>query len=176
MRRRLPAPAPTMQDAGRHAVSEVWSKSRIQSTSTEVGEVMSLWRSGTTVACVGPQTARGDWPAGLGLLELGNLPLSRIATCFLGSAMPPGADSGDRSCSSTRADSSRFFAIVFWASVSSGVRGGPSNKLKGTSKLSEDQQAEALRRLAAGESCRAIARTFHVRHSTISRLASRRRA
>ena len=42
---------------------------------------------------------------------------------------------------------------------------------KGTSKLSDQQQAEALRRLAAGESCRAIARTFHVRHSTISRLA-----
>ena len=33
---------------------------------------------------------------------------------------------------------------------------------KGTSKLSDHQQAEALRRLAAGESCRAIARTFHV--------------
>ena len=47
---------------------------------------------------------------------------------------------------------------------------------KGTSKLSDHQQAEALRRLAAGESCRAIARTFHVRHSTISRLASSRRA
>jgi hypothetical protein len=30
----------------------------------------------------------------------------------------------------------------------------------GTSKLSDHQQAEALRRLAAGESCRAIARTF----------------
>lgn len=47
---------------------------------------------------------------------------------------------------------------------------------KGTSKLSDHQQAEALKRLAAGESCRAIARTFHVRHSTISRLASSRRA
>ena len=47
---------------------------------------------------------------------------------------------------------------------------------KGTSKLSEHQQAEALRRLAAGESCRAIARTFHVHPSTISRLASSRRA
>ena len=47
---------------------------------------------------------------------------------------------------------------------------------KGTPKLSEHQQAEALKRLAAGESCRAIARTFHVRHSTISRLASSRRA
>ena len=47
---------------------------------------------------------------------------------------------------------------------------------KGTSKLDEQQQTEALKRLAAGESCRAIARTFHVRHSTISRLASSRRA
>ena len=47
---------------------------------------------------------------------------------------------------------------------------------KGTSKLSDHQQAEALKCLAAGESCcRAIARTFHVRHSTISRLASSRR-
>ena len=42
---------------------------------------------------------------------------------------------------------------------------------KGTSKLSEHQQAEALRHLAAGESCRAIARTFSVHPSTISRLA-----
>ena len=41
---------------------------------------------------------------------------------------------------------------------------------KGTSKLSDHQQAEALKHLAAGESCRAIARTFQVRHSTISRL------
>jgi lambda repressor-like predicted transcriptional regulator len=42
---------------------------------------------------------------------------------------------------------------------------------KGTSKLSSYQRAEALRRLTAGESCRAIARTFEVHHSTISRLA-----
>ncbi|MFZ0850256.1 MAG: helix-turn-helix domain-containing protein [Hyphomicrobiaceae bacterium] len=42
---------------------------------------------------------------------------------------------------------------------------------KGRSKLSDHQQAEALRRLAAGESCRAIARTFHVHPGTISRLA-----
>ena len=42
---------------------------------------------------------------------------------------------------------------------------------KGSSKLSDRQQAEALRRLAAGESCRAIARTFHVNPATISRLA-----
>ena len=40
-----------------------------------------------------------------------------------------------------------------------------------TLKLSDHQQAKALRRLAAGESCRAIARTFHVHPSTISRLA-----
>ena len=42
---------------------------------------------------------------------------------------------------------------------------------KGTSKLSDHQQAEARRRLAAGESCHAIARTFHVHPATISRLA-----
>ena len=42
---------------------------------------------------------------------------------------------------------------------------------KGSSKLSDRQQAEALRRLTAGESCRAIARTFHVNPATISRLA-----
>ena len=42
-----------------------------------------------------------------------------------------------------------------------------------TLKLSEHQQAEALRRLAAGESYRAIAKTFGVRHATISRLRSR---
>ena len=40
-----------------------------------------------------------------------------------------------------------------------------------THKLSKHQQAEARRRLDAGESCRAIARTFHVHPSTISRLA-----
>ena len=42
---------------------------------------------------------------------------------------------------------------------------------KGSSKLSDRQQAEALRRLAAGESYRAIARAFHVHPATISRLA-----
>ena len=42
---------------------------------------------------------------------------------------------------------------------------------KGTSKLSDHQQAEARRRLATGESCRAIARTFNVHPATISRLA-----
>ena len=38
-------------------------------------------------------------------------------------------------------------------------------------KAQRSSAAEALRRLAAGESCRAIARTFHVHPSTISRLA-----
>jgi hypothetical protein len=38
------------------------------------------------------------------------------------------AHPGDRSRSSTRASSPRFFASVFWASVSSGLR-GPSNNL-----------------------------------------------
>ena len=42
-----------------------------------------------------------------------------------------------------------------------------------TLKLSKHQQAEALRRLAAGESCRAIARTFHVHHATISAIGLR---
>jgi len=37
-------------------------------------------------------------------------------------------------------------------------------------KLSEHQQSEALRRLAAGETCRQVARTFGVHHATISRL------
>jgi DNA invertase Pin-like site-specific DNA recombinase len=39
-------------------------------------------------------------------------------------------------------------------------------------KLSEHQQAEALRRMAAGESCRAIAKTFGVHHATVARLAA----
>ena len=37
-------------------------------------------------------------------------------------------------------------------------------------KLSEHQQAEALRRLGAGESCRQIGRSFNVHHATVSRL------
>jgi DNA invertase Pin-like site-specific DNA recombinase len=37
-------------------------------------------------------------------------------------------------------------------------------------KLSEHQQAEALKRLSAGESCRQIAKTFGVHHATVSRL------
>jgi DNA invertase Pin-like site-specific DNA recombinase len=39
-------------------------------------------------------------------------------------------------------------------------------------KLSEHQQAEALRRMAAGESCGAIAKTFGVHHATVARLAA----
>ena len=38
-------------------------------------------------------------------------------------------------------------------------------------KLDDYQQAEALKRLAAGESCRAVARSYRVHHATISRLA-----
>ena len=38
-------------------------------------------------------------------------------------------------------------------------------------KLTDHQQAEALKRLAAGETFRAVARSMAVHHSTISRLA-----
>jgi DNA invertase Pin-like site-specific DNA recombinase len=38
-------------------------------------------------------------------------------------------------------------------------------------KLTDNQRAEAIKRMADGESCRAIARTFHVHHATISKLA-----
>lgn len=38
-------------------------------------------------------------------------------------------------------------------------------------KLSQHQQAEALKRFRDGESCRQIAKTFGVHHATISRLA-----
>ncbi len=38
-------------------------------------------------------------------------------------------------------------------------------------KLTEHQQAEALKRLDASDSCRAIARAIAVHHATISRLA-----
>ena len=38
-------------------------------------------------------------------------------------------------------------------------------------KLTEHQQEEAIKRLAAGESCRAIGRTMGVHHATIARLA-----
>jgi DNA invertase Pin-like site-specific DNA recombinase len=37
-------------------------------------------------------------------------------------------------------------------------------------KLDPYQQAEALKRLAAGESCRAVARSYRVHHATVSRL------
>jgi DNA invertase Pin-like site-specific DNA recombinase len=37
-------------------------------------------------------------------------------------------------------------------------------------KLDDDQQAEALKRLAAGESCRAVAKSYRVHHATVSRL------
>ena len=39
-------------------------------------------------------------------------------------------------------------------------------------KLSEHQHAEALKRLAAGESCRQIGKTLGVHHATVSRLQS----
>ena len=38
-------------------------------------------------------------------------------------------------------------------------------------KLTQHQQAEAKQRLAKGETCRGIARSFNVHHATISRLA-----
>src|SRR5262245_15490528 len=44
-------------------------------------------------------------------------------------------------------------------------------KLGRKQKLTDHQQDEALKRLAAGESCRQIARTMAVHHSTIARLA-----
>src|SRR5262245_14374620 len=46
-----------------------------------------------------------------------------------------------------------------------------SANLGRTPKLSDRHQAEALKRLAAGESYRAIARSFDVHHGTIARLA-----
>jgi len=39
-------------------------------------------------------------------------------------------------------------------------------------KLSDHQQHEILQRLANGETCRAIAKSYRVHHSTVSRLAS----
>src|SRR5262245_5568706 len=39
-------------------------------------------------------------------------------------------------------------------------------------KLSDYQQAEAIKRLAAGETCRAIGKSMGVHHSTISKLAN----
>ena len=54
--------------------------------------------------------------------------------------------------------------------------GRTAAKAKGTRfgrkpKLTAHQQAEALKRLAAGESCRSIARTMAVHHATVARLA-----
>jgi len=39
-------------------------------------------------------------------------------------------------------------------------------------KLSDYQQAEAIKRLAAGETCRAIGKSMGVHHATISKLAN----
>src|SRR5262249_54121214 len=44
-------------------------------------------------------------------------------------------------------------------------------KLGRNPKLDEHQQKEAIKRLKAGESCRAIAKTYRVHHATIARLA-----
>jgi DNA invertase Pin-like site-specific DNA recombinase len=54
--------------------------------------------------------------------------------------------------------------------------GRKAAKAKGTRfgrkpKLTDHQQAEALKRLAVGESCRSIAKTMAVHHATIARLA-----
>ena len=49
--------------------------------------------------------------------------------------------------------------------ITKGVRFGPKPK------LTRHQQAEALKRLAAGESCRSIAKTMAVHHATVARLA-----
>jgi DNA invertase Pin-like site-specific DNA recombinase len=43
-------------------------------------------------------------------------------------------------------------------------------KLGRTPKLDDHQQKEAIKRLRAGESCRAIAKTYRVHHATIARL------
>ena len=48
--------------------------------------------------------------------------------------------------------------------IAKGVRFGPKPK------LTDHQQGEALKRLAAGDSCRAIAKTMGVHHATIARL------
>ena len=39
-------------------------------------------------------------------------------------------------------------------------------------KLDDHHHREAIKRLKAGESCRAIAKTFRVHHATISRLGA----
>jgi DNA invertase Pin-like site-specific DNA recombinase len=48
--------------------------------------------------------------------------------------------------------------------IGQGVKFGPKPK------LTNYQRAEALNRLAAGESCRAIAKIMAVHHATIARL------
>ena len=50
--------------------------------------------------------------------------------------------------------------------IAKGVRFGPKPK------LTDHQQGEALKRLAAGESYRAIARSYRVHHATIGRLSA----
>ena len=45
-------------------------------------------------------------------------------------------------------------------------------RFKRKPKLTNHQQAEALERLAAGESCRAIGKTMDVHNATIARLAA----
>jgi DNA invertase Pin-like site-specific DNA recombinase len=57
-----------------------------------------------------------------------------------------------------------------------GNDGRSAAKAKGTRfgrkpKLTDHQQAQALKRLAAGESCRSIAKTMAVHHATVARLA-----
>jgi hypothetical protein len=54
--------------------------------------------------------------------------------------------------------------------IAKGVRFGPKPK------LTDHQQGEALKRLAAGASCRAIAKTMGVHHATIARLTGNHRA
>jgi DNA invertase Pin-like site-specific DNA recombinase len=45
-------------------------------------------------------------------------------------------------------------------------------KLGRTPKLNDHQRKEAIKRLKAGESCRAIVKTFRVHHATIARLGA----
>jgi hypothetical protein len=57
--------------------------------------------------------------------------------------------------------------------------GRTAAKAKGTRfgrkpKLTDHQQTEAFKRLAAGESCRSIAKTMAVHHATVARLAGSR--
>ena len=50
------------------------------------------------------------------------------------------------------------------------------NKLGRKAKLGDHQQREARKRLKAGETCRAIAKTYRVHHATIAKLAGQTRA